>query len=61
MSKGVRYDIRPTEAGWSWSTYDHEGGLVAAGQVKSRAVAAACVIRCIATAVQPVGALKQAA
>lgn len=60
---GLRYAIAPASKGWRWTVYDGEGVAHARGEADSRAVAAACVIRCISRAAQPVAAsdLPQAA
>jgi len=52
MSKqhGFDFKIRPHANGWSWATYDQASGeKLVEGDAATRAQAAACVIRNIAT------------
>ena len=44
------YNIRQTASGWSWVTYDLDGGVQAQGSAPDKALAAACVIRALARA-----------
>ena len=46
---GFEFKIRPAGAGWSWATYDNSGEKLVGGETPTRAEAAACVIRSIAT------------
>jgi hypothetical protein len=47
---GFDFKIRPHPTGWSWATYDQASGeKLVEGAAATRAQAAACVIRCIAT------------
>lgn len=49
-SNPVRFSIQPQADGWRWRTTDAEGQLRAGGIVRSRALAAALVIRDICAA-----------
>lgn len=51
--EGLSYAIAPTVRGWRWTVYDAAGAPHARGEAFSRAVAAACVIRCISRAAAP--------
>ncbi|MBI1684130.1 hypothetical protein [Caulobacter hibisci] len=46
----VRFSIRPQADGWRWETVDMAGRRRAGGVVRSRAIAAAMVIRDICAA-----------
>ncbi|HYG27670.1 MAG TPA: hypothetical protein VD906_12255 [Caulobacteraceae bacterium] len=47
---GFQFSIRPVPTGWAWSTYEQGSGRkLVEGAAATRAQAAACVIRCIAT------------
>jgi hypothetical protein len=54
MSQPLRvpFEIRPGPGGWTWRVAD-PAGATSEGQAPSRAVAAACVIRVLATASAP--------
>lgn len=52
-SAGLRYVIAPCIKGWRWTVYAADGVAHVRGEATSRAIAAACVIRCIAGAVTP--------
>ena len=54
LSNMVRFSIRPQADGWRWETVDAAGQRRAGGVVKSRAIAAALVIRDICAAQVPV-------
>lgn len=56
QSSGLRYAIAPTIKGWRWSVSGDDGVARFRGEAASRAVAAACVIRCISRAAAPVSA-----
>jgi len=48
--QGFDFKIRPHATGWSWATYDQASGeKLVEGAAATRAQAAACVIRSIAT------------
>ena len=42
------YRISQTSTGWSWMTFDPNGGVQHRGEAPTRAIAAAYVIRCLA-------------
>jgi hypothetical protein len=50
---GFRFQIKPTEGGWSWAAIDGSGQVRAEGQAPTKAIAAAFVIRTIALASAP--------
>ena len=50
---GLRYAIKPCRQGWSWTVFDADGSARVRGEGPTRAVAAACVIRCIARDAAP--------
>lgn len=52
-SDGLNYVIKPCIQGWRWTVYASNGAAAARGEASSRALAAACVIHCIAGAVTP--------
>ena len=54
LSSMVRFSIRPQADGWRWETVDAEGQRRAAGVARSKAIAAALVIRDICRAQTPV-------
>ena len=53
LSGMVRFSIRPQAGGWRWETVDAAGQRRAGGVVRSKAVAAAFVIRDICGAQAP--------
>lgn len=55
-SSMVRFSIRPQADGWRWETVDSAGRRRAGGIVRSKAIAAALVIRDICAAQAPVQA-----
>ena len=50
LSSMVRFSIRPQADGWRWETVDAAGQRRAGGVVRSKAIAAALVIRDICRA-----------
>jgi len=54
VSNTVRFSIQPQADGWRWQTLDAEGRRRAGGIVRSKALAAALVIRDICAAQAPV-------
>jgi hypothetical protein len=58
QSTGLRYAIAPTIKGWRWTVSGEDGVARYRGEAGSRAVAAACVIRCISRAAAPAGAAR---
>lgn len=58
QTAGLSYAIAPTIKGWRWTVYRPDGAAQARGEAASRAIAAACVIRCISRAAAPAGASK---
>jgi hypothetical protein len=50
---GLRYAIKPSRQGWAWTAFEPGGAVAGRGEAASKAVAAACVIRCINRAVAP--------
>ena len=53
LSSMVRFSIRPQADGWRWETVDAAGQRRAGGVVRSKAIAAALVIRDICAAQKP--------
>ena len=53
LSSMVRFSIRPQADGWRWETVDAAGQRRAGGVVRSKAIAAAFVIRDICGAQAP--------
>jgi hypothetical protein len=47
------FRIRPTGAGWVWTTFDLAGRVQERGHAPDKTLAAACVIRSLARAAQP--------
>jgi len=54
LSGMVRFSIRPQADGWRWETVDAAGQRRAGGVVRSKALAAALVIRDICAAQAPI-------
>jgi hypothetical protein len=52
-SSGLSYAIAPTIKGWRWTVFRADGRAQEKGEAASRAIAAACVIRCISRAAAP--------
>lgn len=57
-ASGLRYEISPGLKGWKWTVYGADGAARVRGEGPTRAVAAACVIRCISRAVTPADAVE---
>ena len=55
------YRIRADGAGWSWTTFDLTGEVLARGHAPNKALAAACVIRMLARAAAPGSPARTAA
>lgn len=54
MSDAYSFTIRPTDQGWTWSALDGDGARVlASGRARTRAEAAALVVRFIARSLHP--------
>ena len=53
LSNMVRFSIRPLADGWLWQTVDAAGQARASGVARSKALAAALVIRDICAAQAP--------
>jgi hypothetical protein len=51
--EGLNYAIAPSLRGWRWTVYAADGSPRARGEASSRALAAACVVRCISRAAAP--------
>lgn len=53
VSNPVRFSIQPQADGWRWQTTDPDGRRRAGGVVRSKALAAALIIRDICAAQAP--------